>query len=286
MPPGTRPRMRREPFTTTILPLVAILMIGGCGEGSFLRTFPTQPSIADSINVLLIGNSLSGWGDVHTHYLKMIEADERKAIFEYSIIDGTSLLSHLDEYSETKKKIGEGDWDYVILQEAQWALPFPQSEGRARSIEGYAAMREAVHAYNPRTRLVMFLDWMNLDSIEVIEIATGDTITLSRHQFQDMMTEAALDLADSLKFMVAPIGEAWQRVMDERPDINMMHRDEVHPNDVGGYLQACVYYATIFKKSPERVRYYCPGIPEEDSRYLQSIAAETVLTQKKRWRIP
>jgi len=278
----------RRPNSAWFIALFAatLLAVGGCGEGSFFRTFSTAPSQADTVQVLLIGNSLSGWGDVHTHFQKMIEAGNRRAIFNYSIKGGAALVSHLYEYYGTKKKIDEGRWNYVIAQEAQWALPFPLSEGRARAIEGYAGLREAVHARNPHTRMVMFLDWMNLDSINAIEIETGDTLTFSRHEFQDMMTTAALDLADSLKYIVAPIGEAWRRVMDERPDINMMHRDGAHPNDVGGYLQACVYYATIFKKSPENLRYWCLGIPHEDSEYLQRIAAETVLPHKKRWRIP
>jgi hypothetical protein len=116
--------------------------------------------------------------------------------------------------------------------------------------------------------------------------AAGDTLTYSRGEFQDMITAAALDLADSLHFMVAPIGEAWRRVMDERPDIDLMDSDGMHPNNVGGYLQACVYYATVFRKSPESLGYWCLGIPRADSDYLQRVAAETVLTQKSRWRIP
>jgi hypothetical protein len=53
--------------------------------------------------------------------------------------------------------------------------------------------------------------------------------------------------------------------------------DGTHPNILGTYLSACVLYATIFKKPSSEVQYnYFGAISNEDQKFLQKIADETV----------
>jgi hypothetical protein len=54
---------------------------------------------------------------------------------------------------------------------------------------------------------------------------------------------------------VCVAGEAWRRVMTERPDIEL-YDETAHPNPSGAYLTACVFHATLHRLSPV-------GLPRE-----------------------
>jgi len=100
-------------------------------------------------------------------------------------------------------------------------------------------------------------------------------------------------LGTELGSSVAPVGLAWQKAIDERPDLNL-YADGLHPNIQGTYLTTCVFYATIFGKSPVGLTYYpadmIAGIDdqkvrwdewqkltEDEMAFLQQIAWDTVV---------
>jgi hypothetical protein len=94
-----------------------------------------------------------------------------------------------------------------------------------------------------------------------------------------------LEIASEIEAMVAPAGVAWQSALARNPQLDLWQRDGIHPTTEGTYLAACVFYATLFQQSPEGANYLA-GLPEETGRFLQSIAAETVLGDLDRWNIP
>jgi len=93
------------------------------------------------------------------------------------------------------------------------------------------------------------------------------------------------DLARKLHADVAPIGLAWERAWQERPDLLLYAQDGAHPNVAGTYLMACVLYATILKKSPVGLKYQAQGVSpfglaelrSTDASYLQHVAWRTCL---------
>ena len=80
---------------------------------------------------------------------------------------------------------------------------------------------------------------------------------------------------------VAADGLAWQRAMEERPELDMYYKDKLHPSVYAHYLAACVVYATVFGESPAGLTYlpskgFGIKITEEEAAFLQRIAWETV----------
>jgi hypothetical protein len=62
---------------------------------------------------------------------------------------------------------------------------------------------------------------------------------------------------------VVPAGEAWARARALRPEIELYDPDGTHPSDLGTYLTACVFIATITGGLPETIH----GVPAvRDSR--------------------
>jgi hypothetical protein len=72
---------------------------------------------------------------------------------------------------------------------------------------------------------------------------------------------------------IAPVGAAWARELG-MPAHPEMWTDGNHPTTAGTYLAACVFYATIFHRSPLGLKYYA-GLPSNTAVQLQAIAANT-----------
>jgi len=101
---------------------------------------------------------------------------------------------------------------------------------------------------------------------------------------QARITEGYLRIAQELGVSVAPVGHAWLIATKEHPDLELWQGDGSHPTDQGSYLAACVFYATIFRQSPEGLSYR-GRLPKKTASALQSTAANVVLKDPKRWNL-
>jgi hypothetical protein len=93
----------------------------------------------------------------------------------------------------------------------------------------------------------------------------------------DEIIQAHSDIAAELGVDVAPVGLAFIRASEERPEINLIGPDDIHQSTYGGYLAVNVIYLTIFgAEHPVTLAYLPEGITEEEATFLQRIARETV----------
>ena len=91
---------------------------------------------------------------------------------------------------------------------------------------------------------------------------------------------AYFDLAKELNDQVAPVGVAWKKALAADSKLVLHQADESHPNPKGSYLAACVFYATLFDKSPVGL----PGELRKGSGVLVRVApGEAKMFQQIAW---
>jgi len=121
-------------------------------------------------------------------------------------------LEEIWEHSNAREKISKGDYDVVILQ---GDIPATDSWNISNSAEMF---HEYVRKFNAEIKeagaeTVLFMQWpyeqYGLKPITIEEI-----------------DQAHHDIAAELGVEVAPVGLAWQRVMEERPQLDMYDDDE------------------------------------------------------------
>jgi hypothetical protein len=83
---------------------------------------------------------------------------------------------------------------------------------------------------------------------------------------------------------MAPVGEAWLIAKRQHPELELWQGDGSHPSEQGSYLAACVFYAAIFRQSPEGLRYIA-HLPKETAKVLQTTAADVVLNKPQQWNL-
>lgn len=212
------------------------------------------------IRILFVGNSLTFWNDglyVHLERLAASGSPPAAVTTGRSVVPGAFLKS-LWARSGARQAIAAGPYDVVVLQED---LPETNVEDfREHARLFVAEVRKA------GARPVLLMAW----AYERLGWITMDGIA-SAHR------AAAAELGAD----VAPVGLAWQRASELRPDLNLYAPDREHPSIHGTYLATAVVYATICDRSPSGFSYAPAAIAPNDAQFLQNVAWETVQAYRK-----
>jgi hypothetical protein len=101
---------------------------------------------------------------------------------------------------------------------------------------------------------------------------------------QDRLRTSYLEMGINNDARVAPCGAAWAALkLDSLTFHNGLYTgDGSHPSSWGQYLNACVFYATIFHKSPVGITWYSV-VGQSDAEILQALAEEIVIDSLDAW---
>ena len=253
---SVRTRCRNKNITISLLAII-VLALTACR--------PPEPATSDPVRILFMGNSYTLQNDLPDMVAALFRSDGFQVEVGMSAQGSWTLADHAAS-DESLDMIASGNWDYVILQE-QSLIPALFEE---RNKEMYPAARvldERIRASGAET--ILFMTW-------------GRKQGLATHGFPDYasmqtaLSAGTTEIAEELGALVAPVGSAWGRAIGDRPGIDLWDSDGSHPSVMGSYLAASVLYATIIQSSPKGVAYDA-GLPAETERFLQRVAAETVL---------
>jgi hypothetical protein len=236
--------------------LVVVFLVQACSSQETTVASQSPRVVLDPPRrILFIGNSLTYSNDgIYTHLQKLtasalppmeIEADK-------AVVGGQYFRSLWERFPEPRRAIARG-YDVVVLQED---LP----ETKVADFKEYAVkFVEEIRKTGARPVLLMAWAYRRLGWISMAEIA-----------------QAHREVGKDLGVDVAPVGLAWERVMKERPDLNLFVADLEHPSIHGTYLATAVVYGTVFRRNPAEFSYVPSGITPEAGAFLRRVAWETV----------
>jgi len=102
---------------------------------------------------------------------------------------------------------------------------------------------------------------------------------------QRHLTDTYRRIARACGARVAPVGEAWKRALRARPDLVLHAPDHSHPNRKGSYLAACVFFASLFGRSPAGLPGRLTVVEGGKRRVLLSLRrADAAFLQDTAWR--
>ncbi|MBN2516883.1 MAG: SGNH/GDSL hydrolase family protein [Deltaproteobacteria bacterium] len=215
-----------------------------------------------SLKVLFIGNSYTYYNDLPGMISQLAaSSDEFQQLDTRMIAVGYKTLEWHYGNPETLDAIKQADRDIVVLQEHSMR----PVEDRDKMFDYASKLDGEIKSSGART--VLYLTWARKHIPEM----------------QEGLTDAYLTLAGKLGATVAPVGMAWQKALRTNPDFKLHKRDKSHPDLLGSYLAACVFYATFFRSSPVGLTGTIVDgsneiltLQEKKAGLLQSIAWETV----------
>jgi hypothetical protein len=234
----------------------------------------TTPCKDDScLRVLFIGNSYTFVNDLPATLTALAKSGDHKIETGLSAEGGLMLSDHVNS-TTTSDLINSSKWDFVVLQE-QSQIPAVK---QVRIDQMYPAARTLVQKIKNNGAVpIFFVTWGHREGWPENGLQTY-------MDMQGQIERGYYDIANELGAEMAPVGFAWAEVVSEYPQINLWQADGSHPTEEGTYLAACVFYATIFKESPQGLSYH-GSISKENAEILQTIAADIVLNHLSQWNI-
>lgn len=178
--------------------------------------------------VLFIGNSYTYFNDLPRMVQGLAQVAGKSLETAAVTSGGKSLEWHLYSNPATLDAIDKSGWDFVVLQD--YSLQTIVDPGKMRGAATSLAARIRAVSATP----VLYMTWARQHIPEM----------------QDTITDIYMRIAREIDARVAPVGEAWRKVRAASPGLVLHTEDRSHPNIVGSYLAACVFYATFFDETP------------------------------------
>ena len=232
------------------------------GDGGATVEFPKP---GQDTRVLFIGNSYTYGNRLPQMVQALATAKRCRLKADMHTKGGASFGSHWQD-EKAKAKLTGGDWDVVFLQD-QSLMPVMAP---ADTIRHGTLWVEQVK--KKQARAILFMTWARKGQPEMQK---GLTATYCR-------------LAKASGAEVAPVGLAWAKMIQDKPNIVLHAKDGSHPNLTGSYLAACVMFAAVYNVTPEGApgtlsvphdrtrRLVLCDVPGGIARYLQKVAWQTV----------
>ena len=231
----------------------------------------------DSVSVLFIGNSYIYTNDLPNTFKNLALSLGDITTVDSKTNGGYTFQNHVND-PLTYQKIHSKPWDYVILQGQSQEASFPYGQVNTATLPFAVQLADSAYANTACTQVQYFMTWGRQN---------GDPQWDSINTFNKMnkrLRDAYLRIADSSHSSVAAAGPAWKYTIDNYPTINLFSADGSHPSVAGTYLNACVFYSSILKKSPVGASYLA-GLDQLTATTLQNIAALTILDSVSTWRL-
>ena len=213
-----------------------------------------------AFRILFIGNSLTFWNEGLYFHIERLAASDTPPVAiatGRSVVPGAFLKS-LWERREPREAIASRKYNVVVLQE-----DLPET-----TVEDFRehARRFVANAREAGVRPILLMAWAyeRLGWITVDEIARAHRAA-----------------AAELNVEVAPVGLAWKRALELRPDLNLYAADREHPSLHGTYLSTAVVYATVLERNPTGLPYAPANVAAKDAQFLQNVAWEAVQAYRK-----
>ena len=224
---------------------------------SLVAVFISATAVTDNLeySVLLIGNSHSSRGDLPGALRQILESDG-STFADVEAAGNWAFLAERLEDDKTQEILESRPWTHVVLQAQKYS-----TSGR------YTYPTAAAEEWIRRSRKVgaqpiLFPEWARRGHLE-----EGARV----HRLH-------LEIAAREPACVAPIGLAWEIMLDTNPDIRLHNRDGNHANRTGALLTAYVLYAVITGRSIKELPEIETRGVSGDTQSLLRVAAEKAVS--------
>lgn len=189
------------------------------------------------ISILFVGNSFSYYHSLPKLIARFAHASGSGDLCVDGVFRGGATLKMLWDDGRALKKLRSRNWDYVVFQERGRLGGIIKDGivhvGRPQVFSMYAAQFDKVaKKVGAKTILYCPPAFIGIGLLNDAKKLNAMYTTVTRKLHAEMIsTEPAFVLA-----------------MKERPEMSLFERDGHHPNPIGTYLIASLFYRKLFRK--------------------------------------
>ena len=230
---------------------------------------PDRTAAAKTVKVLFIGNSYTFVNDLPSLVAKLAQAAGKPTQLTVDSTTGGGLMfqNHWTN-AATLTKIDAGGWTHVVLQ-GQSLEPVC-----AYVTFGTYAKKLGDRVKQAGATPVFFETWARKKGSA--DYKQWPCMGADPTAMQKGLREAYGKAAAATGGVMAPVGDAWEKVLGSDPTTALHSDDGSHPSMLGSYLAACVFHATLTRRGCEGNSFVPAGISAAAAKILQKAADGTV----------
>ena len=225
--------------------ICGLLGATACSNQMALRPFTRDPRgelaarvrATPKLAVLFVGNSYS-FG-LPRAFSQRAAGGGRNVRVGHSTFGGWTLARHAASEA-TLRKIREGKWDIVVLQEQS---EIPALPARKRAAAMFPPLRQLVSEVRSHGAIpVLYQTWGRRDGEKGI---WRDDFHAMNSRLRDGYQAASNNVGG---VVVVPVGDGWEHEISAGRGGGLFMDDGSHPSAAGNALTAAVFYQAIFGK--------------------------------------
>lgn len=253
---------------------VMVFLLSFCNE-VVIPDYTDVPEIdTTETTIFFIGNSGTYYNNMPDMFYGLAETGGKNLYVRQSTFPDATLAQHLDDYITTQY-LTAIVWDFVILQGSHYE--YVDSTIHYVNYDDHYSMQEKIRVRSPEATFVF-----QMGHVGNVDARYPDSAHIY-FDYVDRVIRGSETFAHEMDYVLSPFGAACRRLHLERPEVELwVSENDGHNSVEASYLQACVFYATLFKEPISDNPYYSV-LREELATYLQRIASETVLNNLDRW---
>lgn len=228
-----------------------------------------------TLKVLFIGNSYTHMYDLPgTAALcaASVNGIKYNLQFEQSTPGGHYWNRHAAD-TNTIKKIKNGNFDAIVLQEQSQMLSLQDSVIAKQSLPYLQFLLDSIHKYQPNAKLYFYRTWGRKNGDK--QNAPTWPVVSTYEGMDSLLNKRYTQLSDSLKIKLVRVGDVWKAIRTQHPELELYDLDESHPSPLGTYVAAITFASTLFDIHPLDITYR--GKHSEKDALLIKQVAEQVL---------
>lgn len=206
----------------------------------------------DTLNVLFLGNSYTFYNQLPNMVREVAASVGDVVTYSSNTPGGYRFSQHVTD-ATSLNLIGQGNWDYVVLQEQSQLPSFPINQVEQDVFPYAKKLDSLITAAKPCTETVFYNTWgrKNGDASNC-----GFFPPLCTYQGMDSLLQMRYKMmADSNDAIIGPVAQVWRYIRTNYPTIELYNADQSHPSTAGSYAAACAFYTVMFRKSPLAITY-------------------------------
>jgi len=267
------PMQSVRPLAGAALALALALVAGSSPLAAQTKPKILQTGIEAPASAIFIGNSFFYYNNsLHNHFTSLLRSADANAKFRATsaTISGSGADWHDVESYFRPNAIGTYSFDannnvvfnkldrlfdLAIMMDCSQCPVHPQLKSLFFETSKKHSATVRRHGAVP----VYFMSWAYAD----------------RPEMTAELAEAYTKAGNDDGVFVVPVGLAFAKSIERRPELNLHAADRRHPSLAGTYLAATTLYAALFKTSPVGLKYGA-GLDDATAKHLQTVASDTV----------
>ncbi len=241
--------------------------------------FCSTLSHAAKKKVLFIGNSYIYTNNMPSILQQLATSMGDTLEYDQNTPGGYTMNQHSAD-ATTISKIYSKPWDIVVLQEQSQRPAFPPAQVAADTYPFAKKLDSMVRDNNSCTETMFFMTWgyKNGDASN----CPGYPVICTYEGMQMRLRESYMQMTQDNNAVIAPVGAAFKVTRDNFSAIDLYSSDMSHPSMFGSYLEACVFYASIFHRSPVNST-YTAGLSSAEAGILRKVAERVAIDSMNKW---